>query len=51
MYQGVLIMVLVRCTRLFQTWTNVPAVHAPMVATVRTNSTDSPANVLLAMMV
>ena len=38
-------------TRLFQTWTNVSAVHAPMVAHVRIKSTDSPARVFLAMMV
>ena len=38
-------------TRLLQTWTNVSAVHALMVEHVRIKSTDSPANVLLAMMV
>ena len=38
-------------TRLLQTWTNVSAAHALMVEHVRIKSTDSPANVFLALMV
>ena len=38
-------------TTLLQTWMNVSAVHAPMVGHVLINSTDTPVNVLLALMV
>ena len=38
-------------TRLMQTWTNVSAVHAPMVEHVLIKSMDSPVAVFLAMMV